>query len=141
MKSLSLFLLAILLITTNSEVKSAIKNSFTVSDTVYFETDVDKKPELAKGTQDLYKQVAKTFRYPAEALKYGVQGKVLIHLTISSEGKLVEVSIKKGLNPAIDQKVMRTFKAIKGDWLPGVKNNQKDNTRFTFPLSLNLQPS
>lgn len=52
MKSLSLFLLAILLVTTNSEAKSGITNLFTVSDTVYSETDVDRKPEPVIGTND-----------------------------------------------------------------------------------------
>lgn len=138
MKVLSLLLFLFPISATDSQADTIIKTCHLVTDTVYSDKDVDKKPEPVKGMNDVYRQVAKTFRYPAEALKYGVQGKVLIYMTISSEGKLADVSIKQGLNPAIDEEVIRTLKVIKVDWLPGMKNNQKVNTKITFPISLNL---
>ena len=140
MKALSLLVFFFLISATASQANTAIKNYHLVTDTVYSDTDVDKKPEPVKGKEDVYKKIAKTYKYPVEALKHGIQGKILLYLTISAEGKIIDVSIKEGLTPGVDEEAIRTFKTIKTDWLPGVKNNQKVNTRIVFPLSLNLAP-
>ena len=140
MKALSILLFTFLVSATTSKANTSIRAAYTVADSVYSEENVDKKPEPVKGTEDVYKKIAKTYRYPAEALKKGVQGKIQLYLTISAEGKIIDVSIKEGLGLGTDEEAIRTFKTIKTDWYPGVKNNQKVNTRIMFPLSLNLEP-
>jgi len=75
---------------------------------------------------------------PKKALKRGITGNVYVFFSINKEGKIVDVSIKKGVNELLDNEALRVVKAMP-DWIPGKDKNGKNvKVEMTFPINFML---
>ena len=106
------------------------------------EKKVFEKVEVMPKFQDQdYKQfnnwVMKNVKYPEDALKEGISGKVFVSFIISSEGDVEEVKIKKGVNKSLDDEVLRVVKSSPS-WTPGYDGGKAVNVAMVIPVEFKL---
>lgn len=66
----------------------------------------------------MYKWLGNNIKYPEEAKKEGVSGKVIVDFVITKTGKTDKVRVVRGLHPALDEEAVRVIKAMPA-WTPG----------------------
>lgn len=98
---------------------------------------VDVVPEYPGGMPAMFDFIGKNLKYPKEAVKNSVQGKVLIKLIIEEDGSISETSIVKSLGYGCDDEVTRVVKAMP-KWSAGKKDNQLVRTSFILPIMFAL---
>ena len=81
----------------------------------------DKRPKF-DGDMSLKKLnawIENNLRYPEEAKKEGIQGKVTIGFTITKEGKLTDVKVLRGCHPSLDAEAVRVIETTAEKWSCG----------------------
>ncbi len=101
-------------------------------------TQVDNTPEFPGGMPAMFEFIGKNLKYPKEARKKNIQGKVLIKLIIEEDGSISETSIEKSLGYGCDEEVTRVVKAMP-KWSPGKKGNELVRTSFILPIMFALE--
>lgn len=91
-----------------------------------------------KGYTHLYKYVGKQMRYPSEAVKYRVQGKVYIQFVIDKQGNMVDMKVVRGIGAGCDEEALRALKAYPEQWKPGIQHGVKVKQRMILPISFSL---
>lgn len=99
---------------------------------------VDKMPEFPGGMTGLMQYLSKNIRYPAEAQTKGIQGRVTVAVIINTEGKAVNASIVRSVDPSLDAEALRVAGTMP-DWVPGTKDGKPVNVKYTFPVTFRLQ--
>lgn len=97
----------------------------------------DKLPEYPGGTNALMKFLSDNIKYPVEAQKKGISGRVLIQFVVMEDGSLDNMKILRGVDPMLDEEAMRVVKTMP-KWIPGMDKGDAVKVRFTLPISFNL---
>ena len=78
-------------------------------------------------------------RYPEEAKKAGIEGRVTTQFTITKEGKLTNVRILRGLHPLLDEEAVRVIESAPQLWEPAWdKKGEPTDVTYTFPVIFKL---
>ncbi|WP_234445893.1 energy transducer TonB [Carboxylicivirga marina] len=99
---------------------------------------VDTMPEFPGGDEGVRRFIAQTVRYPVEAQKKGIQGRVYVSFVIDRHGKIGEVKIAKGIDFYIDNEALRVVRSMP-DWTPGSHNGKPVKVTYTVPIIFVLQ--
>ena len=75
--------------------------------------------------------------YPAEARAAGKQGRVMVKFTVNEDGKVSDVSVLRGIDPALDAEAVRVVNSSP-HWKPGEKDGKKVPVTYTFPVIFQL---
>ncbi len=100
--------------------------------------EVETPPKYKAGEQAMMKQLASHIKYPKEAQKAGIEGKVFIKFTITKEGKMINAEVLKGVNEAMDAEALRVVKTLK-DWIPAQKDGKNVAAEMTIPIRFKLK--
>ena len=95
----------------------------------------EKIAEFKGGFVELRNMIAANIKYPEEAAKAGVGGRVIVSFTIGTDGSVSDVKVMKGVNEALDQEAIRVAKLTSGQWIPASTDGKPIATRFTLPVS------
>ena len=103
--------------------------------------DCDVKPSFL-GSQDprvfLQKWVYTYMKYPQEAVKNGIQGRVLVDFIIDETGKVRDVKVLKGADPLLDEEAVRIVSASP-QWKPGRVRGQKVKSEMSLYVEFRLE--
>jgi TonB family protein len=77
-------------------------------------------------------------KYPAEAIRDGIQGKVMVDFVIGKDGKVTDVRVVKGVSEELDAEALRIVSASP-KWKPGRMNGNKVRTSLTIPVEFKLE--
>ena len=83
------------------------------------------------------KYIAQNVKYPEEAKKNGVQGKVFVQFVVDKDGTLTEVKAVKGIGGGCDEEAVRVIKNSIA-WNPGLQGGQAVNVRMIVPITFKL---
>ena len=79
--------------------------------------------------------LSKNIKYPVEAHKNGIQGRVIVSFVITDEGDIEEPVVLRGVDPLLDAEALRVIKMMP-KWKPGtidgVKVRQRAYVNFMF---------
>jgi len=100
-------------------------------------TVVEKMPQFAGGDQALFKYLGTNIRYPVEAQKAGIQGRVICQYVVDENGAITDVSVVRGVDPSLDQEAVRVIKAMP-NWVPGEQRGKKVSVKYTLPINFKL---
>ena len=75
-------------------------------------------PSFPGGDQALMKFINNNMKYPPEALKNGIEGKVIIQFVVTNSGKVGKVKVARAVNKELDQEAVRLIKTLP-DFSPG----------------------
>lgn len=120
-----------------------------IEDIIYVEEEVDEEVDEiftiveqeatpVGGYEAFYTFVSRNLKYPAIARKAGIEGKVILVLTIGKTGSIDEVSLAKGIGFECDEEAMRIVKNYPSGWNPGKQRGRAVKTRMYLPLNFKL---
>lgn len=77
-------------------------------------------------------------KYPAEAVREGIQGRVLVEFIIANDGKVTDVKVVKGVSEELDAEAVRVIEASP-KWKPAKVNGEKVSCTMTIPVEFRLE--
>ncbi|MBQ8361263.1 MAG: M56 family metallopeptidase [Bacteroidaceae bacterium] len=99
---------------------------------------VEQMPEYPGGMGELMKFLQKNIKYPAQAHKDSIQGRVIVQFVIDKTGKVTDPVIKKSVSPELDAEAIRVVNAMPL-WTPGRQRGKAVSVKFTLPIQFRLQ--
>lgn len=87
-----------------------------------------------------YLFLVKNIRYPVEAKKYNIKGRVSLSIQINSEGKLVSFYINEKLHPLLDKAVIDVAKTFPDNWkwIPAQYNGKNIDGDYIIKIEFEL---
>jgi TonB family protein len=76
-------------------------------------------------------------KYPAEAVKSKITGKVLVNFTVTAKGKIENVVVIKSINPVLDAEAKRVISSMP-DWKPGMQAGKTVPVQLQVPVEFKL---
>jgi TonB family protein len=98
-------------------------------------TYTEQLPEFS-GDYNIYKLTH--LKYPAEALKAGIEGRCTVKFIVDANGVVNKPVITKGANPILDAEAIR-FVGEMPKWKPAKQNGQAVNCYQTLPISFQIK--
>lgn len=117
---------------------SASNAADTTQDKVYDFVSLTQQPVFPGGMDKLYQYLAKSCRYPEEAIKNHVQGKVFLSFIVETDGQLSNVKVERGLGSGTDEEAVRMMKNSP-KWSPGYNGDQPVRVKYNIPINFTLQ--
>lgn len=94
-------------------------------------------PRFPGGTVELMKYLKDSIKYPLEARKQGIQGRVICRFVVEPDGEITNVEVGKGIDSLLDAEAVRVVKAMPR-WIPGKVNGKLVRTNMTLPVHFRL---
>ena len=69
-------------------------------------------PEFPGGQELFLKFIGENVKYPPQAMKDNVQGKVLINFIVMSSGKIENAKVIQSVNTELDNEALRVVKSM-----------------------------
>ncbi|SOD91923.1 energy transducer TonB [Spirosoma fluviale] len=107
--------------------------------TVLAYKEVQKQPEFKGGMPALGQFLASNLRYPADAQRARVQGRVFITFVINTDGSIVDAMVLKGVGYGADEEALRVVKSMSGRWHPGYLRGKPVRVKYNLPINFTLQ--
>jgi protein TonB len=104
----------------------------------YKEIKPDEPPVFIGGKSWFYYYSWTLLRYPADARRRGVQGKVLISATITKDGKMIDEKVEEGPGYGTNEEALRVIQMIQDDWIPAMVNGEAVEIRILIPVTFKL---
>ena len=98
---------------------------------------VDEQPEFPGGMMECMKFLAKHIKYPTEAIKNAIQGRVIVQMVIQKDGSIADAKVARSVDPMLDAEAIRVVN-IMPKWKPGKHEGEAVNVRFTLPVVFKL---
>ena len=127
---------SILTIPSEATIKVATKKAL-VKEKIIFKI-AEEMPEFPGGMKECMKFINKNTRYPAEAHRNGIHGRVVVDFLVTDEGDIKAPTISKSVDPVLDAEALRVIKMMPR-WKPGKQRGKPVNVVFKLPVSFNLQ--
>lgn len=106
-----------------------------VADQVF--TVVEEQPEPYGGIGAFYEYVKKTFKYPNQARRMNVEGKVYVQFVVDKDGTITEVQAIKGIGAGCDEEAVRVLENAP-KWKPGKQRGVPVKVRIVLPINFKL---
>eukprot|EP01029_Cantina_marsupialis_P025537 TRINITY_DN67678_c0_g2_i1.p1 TRINITY_DN67678_c0_g2~~TRINITY_DN67678_c0_g2_i1.p1 ORF type:complete len:723 (-),score=105.87 TRINITY_DN67678_c0_g2_i1:42-2051(-) len=97
-------------------------------------TIVEKMPEYPGGPKGLQKYIGANVKYPAEALKNNITGKVYIMFVVNKEGNVDQARVARGVEPSLDAEALRVIKSLP-KWEPGMEKGKTVDVSYVVPIN------
>lgn len=101
---------------------------------------VEKQAEFPGGIQALMQWLSMNVRYPEDAMKNDVQGRVIVKFVVNPDGSISDPTVLKGVETSLDKEAVRVVRAMP-KWIPAENQGQKVASYFNIPISFKLTPS
>ncbi|HNP19234.1 MAG TPA: TonB family protein [Fulvivirga sp.] len=102
---------------------------------VWLTSEVEPMPE--GGYESFYNFVRKNLKYPQQAKRLDIEGKVIVNFIVNEDGELVDFEILKGIGAGCDEEVLRIMrKAPK--WNPGKQRGIPVRVKRVIPIEFRL---
>ena len=99
---------------------------------------VENMPEFAGGMGGLMQYLSKNIKYPVEAQKAGIQGRVIMQVIIDKNGNVTNPKVTQPVDPLLDTEAIRVTASMP-KWKPGTQRGMPVNVKYTFPIVFRLQ--
>ena len=90
------------------------------------------------GMAAFYKYVGSKLKYPPQANRMGVEGKVYVEFVINRDGSIVDARVVRGIGAGCDEEAVRVV-ASSPAWNPGKQRGKAVRQKYTIPIIFKLQ--
>ncbi|MEN7549869.1 energy transducer TonB [Rapidithrix thailandica] len=90
------------------------------------------------GMKTFYEYVAKNIKYPSQARRSTVEGRVIVQFVVDTDGSLTDLKVLKGIGAGCDEEAVRVLKKAP-NWKPGKQRGRAVKQRITIPIFFQLQ--
>ena len=98
---------------------------------------VEQMPSFPGGESAMHEYISNNLKYPEDAQKNGIQGRVTVRFIVRSSGEVSDVSVIRGIDPGMDKEAARMVGSMP-KWLPGKQNGQAVDVYYTLPIVYKL---
>lgn len=98
---------------------------------VYFVAE--KMPEFPGGQEALMKYLSMNVRYPTEAQKNRIGGRVIVQFVITEDGSITQEKIVRGVEASLDTEALRVVRQMP-KWSPGMEKGEPVKVRYNIPI-------
>ena len=99
---------------------------------------VEKMPEYSGGINALMHYLATNIKYPAEARKAKVQGRVYVNFIIEKNGSISHVKVLKGIGHGCDKESVKVVENMPR-WIPGYQKGKPVRVEYNLPIKFSLE--
>lgn len=129
MKKLILMsMMAVLSLMTASAQKTVVSQS---KQNVY--DTVEQMPEFPGGMPAMIEFLQTNLKYPSDAKKQNVGGRVLVMFVVEADGTISNVRVAKKVFPSLDAEAVRVVKTMP-KWNPGKEKGKPVRVNFSLPI-------
>lgn len=89
------------------------------------------------GMPAFYEYVSKKLKYPAQARRMGIEGKVFVEFVIERDGSITDVKAIKGIGAGCDEEAVRVLQSAP-KWKPGKQRGKPVRQRMVLPIAFKL---
>lgn len=120
----------------NVEISTNVPDTSAADNSQVF-TEVEQAPSFKGGIEKFYQFLNNNVKYPAEAKKIKLTGKVVVVFVVEKDGSITNAKIFRGLGNGCDEEAMRVIKKSP-KWSPGMQNGRPVrvqlliNVHFTY---------
>ena len=98
---------------------------------------VEDQPEPPGGMGAFMGYLAKNIKYPAQAKRLDIQGRVFVQFVVSKTGELTDIKVVKGIGGGCDEEAVRVLQAAP-KWKPGKQRGRPVKVNMTIPVRFKL---
>ncbi len=98
---------------------------------------VEEQPAPIGGTKAFYEYISKHVKYPAQARRMGIEGKVFVTFVVERDGSLTDITVLKGIGAGCDQEALRVLSGAP-KWKPGKQRGIPVKVRMQLPIFFKL---
>lgn len=93
---------------------------------------VEEMPELVGGLESIQRNI----RYPEEARKAGIEGRVIVQFIVTEQGKVEDPQIIRGIGGGCDEEALRVVS--QAEFEPGKQRGQTVRVQYSLPIVFRL---
>lgn len=100
---------------------------------------MDKNASFPGGDESLVNYLAKTVRYPKQAIDSGIQGTVYLVFVINQDSTVSDVrTLNTQIGYGIEEEALRAIKSTSGMWYPAVSRDRLVRMRYRVPIKFRI---
>lgn len=99
---------------------------------------VENPASFKGGIGAFYQYVQKNMKYPSQAQRMGLEGKVFVEFVVGKDGKITDVKVLRGIGAGCDEEAIRVLKNSPA-WSPGKQRGRPVRQRMVLPITFKLQ--
>lgn len=128
---------ALNLITITGEPVKNEQTAETKEEPVYDYVSLTTPPSFPGGMANFDKFIARSVKYPAEALKNNVEGKVFLSYIVETDGRLTAIKVVRAIGSGIDEEAIRVLKSSP-KWTPGYNGRTPVRVQYNIPITFTI---
>ena len=99
---------------------------------------VEVMPQFPGGQTAMLQYMMKNIKYPKQAMKEGIQGRVTVSFIVEKDGRVSNVRLLRSVQPLLDKEAIRVVKSMP-KWSPGKQKGKPVRVRFNLPVMFKLK--
>ena len=99
---------------------------------------VEQMPEFPGGMPAMMEFLQTNIKYPKDAIKQNVGGRVMVMFVVEPDGSLSNVRVARKVFPSLDAEAVRVVKAMP-KWKPGKEKGRAVRVNFTMPVVFSIK--
>lgn len=94
---------------------------------------VEQMPEYPGGMQAMMEFLQTNMKYPEDAAKQKVEGRVMVQFVVETDGSITDVHVAKQVFPSLDAEAIRVVQAMPR-WTPGMDKGRVVRVKYNLPI-------
>lgn len=115
-----------------------ITNSAIIENGKLKKNNTGQLPVLLGGMSKHHYYLANNLQYPAKARAAKIEGTVIISVTITQDGKIIDEKVEGEAGYGLGEEALRVIKLFPDEWIPLYINGNPVDTRLFIPIRFKL---
>lgn len=98
---------------------------------------VEVMPQFPGGQIAMLKYIRENIKYPEQAMKEGIQGRVAVRFIVEKDGSISDVKPILSVHPLLNKEAVRVVESMP-KWTPGKQNGKPVRVRYNLPVMFKL---
>ncbi len=98
---------------------------------------VEVMPQYPGGQIAMMKYIMENIKYPKQAMKERIQGRVTVRFIVEKDGSISDVKPILSVHPLLNKEAVRVVESMP-KWTPGKQNGKPVRVRFNLPVMFKL---
>ena len=95
-------------------------------------------PSFKGGIENFYKFIGENVKYPKQAQRMGIEGRVFVKFVVEKDGSLSNIHVVKGIGAGCDEEALRVMEKIPA-FIPGKQGDVRVRVQMIVPINFTLQ--
>ena len=101
--------------------------------------EVNPMPEFPGGQKALFDYLKFNTRYPKQAYRKGIEGRVVCQFVVKKDGKISNVKVvRSGGDKSLDREAVRVIRSMP-KWKPGKYQGKPVSVKYSVPVTFRLK--